>query len=199
MTILLLPLLTIVINIVMVLQDHHHQQQQQGGANGGGGEEDYGISHSVQGWVLAWHLLFILVLYMVVLPKQIDVRSNGTVGIKTFLMTFHIDDIVHAYDLGTGVVRSTTWTCRNQSYVTQFGDGGRVVLRRRHGKGDVSVTPIDPMGFICAIEEVVRGDGSTTVIEDNDIGIVVPSSSSSSSFMNGGRGTKPDLASAVHV
>lgn len=200
LTAILTPFIVIMIRIIVLLHEQHQQEKEEdghGGANGGrdGEEVEYGISHSVRGWILAWHFLFLLVLYMVVLPKQIDVRSNGTVGIKSFLVTYHIDDVVRAYQ-SSGVVvgiRSDFFWRPRLSYATHFGSGRVVIIRRRHGKWDVIVSPSDPVGFVHAIEEVVRGDDGP-VVDGDDIG-TVPSSLNDGP----GEGTKPDLASAVVV
>mmetsp|Transcript_60908 Transcript_60908/g.149127 ORF Transcript_60908/g.149127 Transcript_60908/m.149127 type:complete len:345 (-) Transcript_60908:34-1068(-) len=214
------------------------------GNNGDGG--DY--RQSSQAWILGWAFILVVVLYMAVLPKQIDVRSNGTVTIKTFLLTFHFDSIVRAYQAGLGredflrprLKFATTLgvpaidTCcdvggiyqrlkgmfclkKNDTTISAATDdtqvpvqppattspgpqddsktstpstlvidseegneassidgiirnpnntgsqneestnetGGRVVIRRSHGKWDVVVTPKDPEGFCDAVTKMV--------------------------------------------
>jgi hypothetical protein len=181
----LVPLVVMVARII-ILHPRLHGQDDRGVDN-----DDNDISRSVQGWILAWQVVILLVVYMVVLPKQIDVRSNGTVGIKSFLFTYHIDDIVRAYQTGMG---RNDYLRPRISFATRFGDGTRVVLRRRHGKWDVTVSPTDPVGFVHAVEEVVRGDDGVVVVDDavdydGDVDIVGTGPSSLH------KGTKPDLAS----
>jgi hypothetical protein len=102
---------------------------------------------------------------MAVLPKQVDVRTNGTVAVKTFLLTFHIDGIVRAYQAGVG--REDFLRPRIR-FSTSFQD--RVVIRRNHGKWDVVVTPEDPVGFINAVERMVRDTGTEEgEVEPNSI------------------------------
>ena len=197
-------------------------------------------------WILGWAFILVVVLYMAVLPKQIDVRSNGTVTIKTFLLTFHFDSIVRAYQAGLGredflrprlkfattlgvpavdtccdicgiyrrlkdmlcrtkngrtsdaavdsnqvpvkkpattspglqndsktstpstlsievgsepnstdgIIRNPNSTA-NQNEERTNETGGRVVIRRSHGKWDVVVTPKDPEGFCEAVTKMV--------------------------------------------
>ena len=61
---------------------------------------------SPTGWILSWSLLLIVGLYMVLLPKQLNIRSNGSLGIKTFLCTFQFSNVCH-------VSRGTTHTTTN--------------------------------------------------------------------------------------
>ncbi|KAG7350530.1 hypothetical protein IV203_009890 [Nitzschia inconspicua] len=114
-------------------------------------------------WILGWALLFVLVVYMAILPKQVDVRSTGTVGIKTFLLTFHIDGIVRAYQAGLG--REDFLRPRIR-FGTSIQD--RVVLRRNHGKWDVVVSPHDVEGFLKAVEEMVKEHGDNDTEGDDD-------------------------------
>jgi hypothetical protein len=132
-----LPLLAIVISIILL-----HPRR-----------TDY--RNSSTAWILGWTLLFVLILYMAILPKQIDVRSNGTVGIKTFLLTFHIDDVVRAYESGIG----REDFLRPRIKFGSSGFSGRVVLRRSHGKWDVVVSPKDIEGFLKAVDKMVKEQG----------------------------------------
>lgn len=117
-------------------------------------QEEYKNSSTI--WVLGWCFIFIMVLYMAVLPRQIDVRSNGTVGIKTCLLTFFIDDIARAYR-GCNIESNFDNVLRpRQMLATSLDRDGAVVIRRHHGKWDVVVTPADPEGFVHAVEEMVR-------------------------------------------
>ena len=113
-------------------------------------------------WALSWTLLLILVVYMAVLPRQIDVRSNATVCVKTSLLTFHVDGVVRAYQAGIG--REDFLRPR-----IKFGTSteGRVILRRNHGKWDVVVSPEDLDGFLVAVEEMVKEHGEHDDSGDN--------------------------------
>lgn len=167
------PLIAIVVRIILLRDDGGED-----GDNGRNSSANDEISHSVGAWILGWAFLLVVVVYMIVLPKQVDVRSNGSVAIKSFLLTYHIDGVVRAYQAGIG--REEFWRPRI-TFATRLGEG-RVVIRRRHGKWDVVVSPEDPEGFIQAVEEVVRRDDVGS--DDKDGAMVSPP--------NGGR--KPDLA-----
>lgn len=93
---------------------------------------------------------------MAVLPRQVDVRSNGTVAVKTCLLTFFIDDIARAYR-GCNIESNYDTLLRPRVMLgTNLDRDGAVVIRRQHGKWDVVVTPEDPEGFVHAVEEMVR-------------------------------------------
>jgi hypothetical protein len=123
-------------------------------------------TRSSTAWILGWMFLLVIVLYMAVLPKQVDVRSNGTVAVKTFLLTFHIDGIVRAYQGGSW--KSEDYFLRRKTirFNTTFDEP--VVIRRSHGKWDVIVTPEDPAGFINAVEQMVRENGIVDDEEDDE-------------------------------
>jgi len=115
-------------------------------------QEEYKNSLTI--WILGWCFIFIMVLYMAVLPRQVDVRSNGTVAIKTCLLTFFIDDIARAYR-GCNIESTCDSLVRPRLLLATSLDSA-VVIRRHHGKCDVIVTPEDPEGFVHAVEEMVR-------------------------------------------
>jgi hypothetical protein len=158
--------------------------------------------NSSTAWILGWTLLLVLILYMAILPKQIDVRCNGTVGIKTFLLTFHIDDVVRAYQAGIG--REDFLRPRIRFGTSGFD--GRVVLRRSHGKWDVVVSPKDIDGFLKSVDEMIKehnsggdeedqqehggGNENCPIDVENNI-IIVPRK------VQKGEG-KPDLSSTDH-
>ena len=143
-------------------------------------QEEYKNSSTI--WVLGWCFIFIMVLYMAVLPRQVDVRSNGTVAIKTCLLTFFIDDIARAYQ-GCSIESSYDSLLRPRvNLATSLDRDGAVVIRRHHGKWDVVVTPEDPVGFIHAVEKMVQQK------EDE---------SDSNMVAAGQHGRKPNLASTI--
>jgi hypothetical protein len=102
-------------------------------------------------WILVWTLILVFVIYMAILPRQVDVRSNGSIGVKTALYTYIFTGVCRAYEAGIG----------REDFVRprlKFGaslTANRVVVRRRHGKSDLVVTPSDPQGFVQAVEQVV--------------------------------------------
>lgn len=117
-------------------------------------QEEYKNSSTI--WLLGWCFIFIMVFYMAVLPRQVDVRSNGTVAIKTCLLTFFIDDIARAYR-GCNIESNYDSLLKPRLMLsTSLDRDGAVVIRRHHGKWDVVVTPEDPEGFVHAVEEMVR-------------------------------------------
>jgi hypothetical protein len=103
-------------------------------------------------WLLGWMLVLIFGIYMVVLPRQVDVRSNGSIGIKTFLITYRFKGVVRAYQAGMG---REDFLRPRLKFATSFFPPHRVVIRRRGGKWDLVVSPSDPEEFIQAVENVV--------------------------------------------
>ena len=121
-------------------------------------QEEYKNSWTV--WTLGWCFIFIVVLYMAVLPRQVDVRSNGNVAIKTCLLTFHIDDIARAYRGCNNGVDSLNWYDSllrpRVKFATSLDKDGTVIIIRKHDKWDVVITPDDPEGFISAVENMLQ-------------------------------------------
>lgn len=107
-------------------------------------------------WILGWLFILIMIVYMAVLPRQVDVRSNGTVAIKTCLLTFHIDDIARAYR-GCNIESNYDSFLRPRvRFASSLDRDAAVVIRRNHGKWDVVVTPQHPEEFVHAIEGLLR-------------------------------------------
>lgn len=107
-------------------------------------------------WGLSWCFIFLMVLYMAVLPRQVDVRSNGNVAVKTCLLTFHMDEIARATP---GSSFASGWDVFGKPRVmlaTGLDKDGAVVIRRKGEKWDVVVTPEDPEGFVSALEKMLR-------------------------------------------
>lgn len=111
-----------------------------------------------QEWILVWSLIFVLSLYMLILPKQVDVRSDGSVGIKTALTTFVFGDIVRAY--ATEGTASYTFQQPKWKFATTVMCERIVIKRGRANKHqwDVIVSPVDRQGFLRALEETLRAN-----------------------------------------
>lgn len=112
-------------------------------------------------WGLIWSLTFCVFVYMMVLPRTVDVRSNGVVGVKTSLMTYKFTDVVRAYEIGW----STEELLRPRfKFATDFSK--RVSVRRRNGKWDILVSPVDIEEFIAAVN-----NNSTSEDQDEETGL----------------------------
>jgi hypothetical protein len=138
-------------------------------------------------WVMGWTVILIFALYMVVLPRKVDVRSNGSIGVKTSLITYQFSGVVRAYQAGMG---RDDFLRPRLKFATAFGPPHLVVVRRRHGKWDVVVSPSDPEGFILALERVVsqREEGSDAANNTHNVMI-----------KEEGGGNKPDLSTTTTV
>jgi hypothetical protein len=101
-------------------------------------------------WILSWFLLLILAIYMMVLPKQLNIRSNGCLGIKTFLCTYNFSDVCHVYQAED---MQPYFTMQSHRFATSLGSLP-IVLRRRN-QWDVVVTPIRPTEFLQNFESVL--------------------------------------------
>jgi hypothetical protein len=141
-----------------------------------------------QAWLMGWSLILIFAIYMVVFPRKVDVRSNGSIGVKTFLITYQFSGVVRAYQAGMG---RDDFLRPRLKFATAFGPPHLVVVRRRHGKWDVVVSPSDPEGFILALERVVSQREEGLDASNN--------SHSVRRIKEEGGGTKPDLSSTTVV
>ena len=101
-------------------------------------------------WCLGWTLVFVGLVYMLVLPKQVDIRSNGTIGVKTFLITYQFGDICHVYPAAFG--RETMMGARIK-FATSFSS--QLVIRRRSGKWDVLISPLHEQEFLQTLQSVI--------------------------------------------
>ena len=152
-------------------------------------QDEYKNSSTI--WALGWCFIFIMVTYMAILPRQVDVRSNGTVAIKTCLLTFFIDEIARAYRGGN---IESNYNYQNLlrprvMLATSLDKDGAVVIRRNHGKWDVLVTPEDPEGFVNAVEEMVRKKENEDMNSDSNKFVVAVTSTGQQQ-----EGEKPNLA-----
>ena len=170
-------------------------------ANNSGDDDYYKFDNSPIGnsspefWGLVWTMILVLCIYMVILPKQVDVRSNGSIGIKTFLVTFQFPHVARAYISEPLLFQKDDFNMIQRPRLKfESHPWSKVVVLRRHGRWDVTVSPKDAQGFIDAIDKVIhqlestRSSSTTTIPgsnnEDVSGGFGVDSSS------------KPDLASA---
>lgn len=126
-------------------------------------QDDYKDSSTI--WAMSWISVLLVVLYMAVIPRKVDVRSNGTVAVKTCLLTFFIDDIAGAFRGENDDMRHILRP--HFLLITSVDRNDVVVLRRKHGKWDVEVTPEDVDGFLEALEGMLlkeESDGSFVVV-----------------------------------
>lgn len=84
-------------------------------------------------------------------PIRLDVRSDGSVGLATLFVTWWFGNAVRAYrtdgHMGNG-------SGRRIKFVTDYET--EVCVKRPRGKADLYVSPIDPDGFVQAINNVVQ-------------------------------------------
>jgi hypothetical protein len=100
-------------------------------------------------WGLIWALMFVAFVYMMVLPRTLDVRSDGSVGVKTSLMTYKFTDVVRAYEApGYSIDDPLRPVIK---FATDFKRPHTVAVRRRNGKWDLLVSPADVEDFIAAV------------------------------------------------
>jgi hypothetical protein len=89
---------------------------------------------------------------MIFLPRTFDVRSDGTVGVKTMLLTFKFKDVARAYQ--AGIFSIEEFLRPKFNFATSFSEAHTVVVRQRNGKWDVTCSPADTEEFIAALEKV---------------------------------------------
>lgn len=128
-------------------------------------QDDYKNSSTI--WAMGWISVFLVVLYMAVIPRKVDVRSNGTVAVKTCLLTFFIDDIAGAYRGSNNAEYIRHILRPHFLLITSVDRNDIVVIRRKHEKWDVTVSPEDVDGFLEALEGMLlkeESDGSFVVV-----------------------------------
>ncbi|KAL3934307.1 MAG: hypothetical protein SGBAC_009945 [Bacillariaceae sp.] len=111
-------------------------------------------------WILLWSILFVGAVYMLVLPKSVDVRSDGTVGVKTMLTTWKFSDVTRAYESSFS---SDELMMPRIKFATAWKVPHRVILCRKNGKWDVLVSPVDAREFVQAVNNLVGADNDDVV------------------------------------
>lgn len=101
-------------------------------------------------WILSWTLLLILGLYMMVLPKQLSIRSNGSLGVKTSLLTYEFADVCHLYQ-----AEDVVPNFMGKSYRLGTSLGSPPMVLRRRNLWDVVVTPVNATEFLQSFESVL--------------------------------------------
>jgi len=102
-------------------------------------------------WVTLATIISVSIIY-IFWPKEVDVRSDGSVGIKTFLITVLLTDVSRAYEVDLEPCECMKF--RKRIWLTTSFNRTSVVVVRKNGKWDLIVTPYDAHGFINAIEHV---------------------------------------------
>lgn len=111
---------------------------------------------------LFWGTLFVLAIFVLVLPKGFDVRSNGVIGVETLLTTWKFADIERAYP---APVSSRDMFDPRFKFATTFHQPYRVLVRRRNHKWNVLVSPVDAEEFINAVNKL--GSGQNEKLNDS--------------------------------
>ena len=119
-------------------------------------------------WILACVLIFAGLICLLFLPKQLDIRSNGSIGIKTTLVTYQFGDICHAHLTSFG--RETS--CAPLQFATCFSS--QMVIRRRSGKCKVVISPLQAEEFLQTLQSVIpelemeaEGRNSTVIMSSS--------------------------------
>lgn len=103
--------------------------------------------------VIAASSLLILVLYMAVCPYRLDVRSDASIVVVTFLCPHVFPHVARAYQLESLASFESMFRPRIK-FATDLNF--RIVVRRRRPYWDIIVSPADPSGFLAAVERVVE-------------------------------------------
>ena len=120
-------------------------------------EKDYEKAKS-----LIWGTIFVLTIFILVLPKGFDVRTNGVIGVETLLTTWKFANIERAYP---APVSTTDIFDPRFKFATTFNQPYRVLVRRRGHKWNVLVSPVDPEEFINAVNNL--GSGQNEKLKDS--------------------------------
>ena len=99
---------------------------------------------------LIWTPVSLSIVFALVLPHSLQVRSDSSIGIRTLFVTWWFSDVAEAIEN-----RPFTEHCRRPRY--KFATAlfsNRVLIRRRRGHWDVLVSPREVDAFIQAISRV---------------------------------------------
>lgn len=111
---------------------------------------------------LIWTPISISIVFALVLPHSLQVRSDASLGVRTLFVTWWFSDVIEA-----AVNSPFAEHCRRPRYkfaTSLFRD--RVLVRRRRGRWDVLVSPRDTEAFIQAITSVSSELDDSSGIED---------------------------------
>jgi hypothetical protein len=100
-------------------------------------------------WSLGSSFLFVIPVFVLVLPLSLQVRSDASVGVKTLFVTWTFDKATAAYEDPAFMEQ-----CRRPRFKFATALQGRVLVRRLKGKWDVLVSPEDPKGFVDTVFRV---------------------------------------------
>lgn len=107
-------------------------------------------------WVVS---VSILLLMFLLLPRRVDMYSNSSVVVVTYLFSHEFPDVVAAYDDPTTIPES--WKHPRIKCTTNFVS--RVLLRRKNGGWDVVVSPQDTKGLIDSVFQVAQAREATSM------------------------------------
>jgi len=126
-------------------------------------------------WVLIWSLLFVGGCYMLVLPKHLDVHSDGVIAVKTILTTWKFADVSRAYESSFS---PDELMMPRIKFATAWKSPHRVILCRKHGKWDVIVSPVDAKEFVEAVNKLVNANDDDLVNAETGLNSPKPDLSS---------------------
>ena len=147
-------------------------------------------------WIHIWLLFFIGGLYLMIIPRHLDVRSNGTVGIKTIILTMKYDDICRAYMQGFSWKEDLCGSPRRFKFATALKPPHRIVIVRKYGKWDLVISPNEPELFIQAIDQVVS---KLERMKDGPQGMMISPSRSGDQQLRQQERPKQDMSSASEI
>lgn len=101
---------------------------------------------------LGFSLFSIIVVFALVLPTSLQVRSDGSIGVKTiFHITWYFSEVTAA-EVETSLCSDRCGRPRFK-FATSL-TSNRVLVLRRRGKWDILVSPRDVGGFVEAVQTV---------------------------------------------
>jgi len=109
---------------------------------------------------LLWTTVAILFLYAAVLPRRIELYSNATLVVSTWIFAFKFRNVTAAYEDPPFV--EDFFRRPNLKFSSNFLK--RVLVRRKNKSWDVLVSPKDRKGFLAAVWKV-----AAVVEEGNDL------------------------------
>jgi hypothetical protein len=103
---------------------------------------------------LLWTLVALFLVFALVLPTTLQVRSNGSIGVHTICNVTWSFGNIRAVEMEHSLFAKRACRYPRLKFATSF-TSNRVLVLRKNGRWDILVSPANVDGFIKAVRSVV--------------------------------------------